>query len=74
WFILRSENSTFFAFPFGANGDIPVPGDYDGDGRLDAAVFRAASTTWFVNRSTAGVYIAGFGLSTDLPVPNAYVR
>ena len=74
WFILRSEDLSFFAFPFGANGDIPAPGDYDGDGKTDAAVFRPASATWFIQASTAGVIIQQFGLSADVPVPNAFVR
>ncbi len=74
WYVLRSEDTTFFAFPFGAGGDAAVPGDYDGDGKTDAAVFRPGSATWFVNRSTGGVGITGFGLSTDVPVPSAYVR
>jgi hypothetical protein len=26
WYILRSEDLSFFAFPFGANGDIPGSG------------------------------------------------
>ena len=39
WFVLRSENSTFCSFPFEADGDIPVPADYDGDRKADAAVF-----------------------------------
>ena len=73
WFILRSEDLTFFAFPFGTNGDIPAPGDYDGDGKTDAAVFRPSAATWFLNRSTAGTQIVGFGLSTDRPLPNAFI-
>ena len=31
-------------------------------------------STWFVNRSTAGVLIQGFGQAGDLSVPNAFVR
>jgi len=72
--VLRSYDTTFFAFPFGVAGDVAVPGDYDGDGKTDAAVFRPGSATWFVNRSTGGVGITGFGLSTDVPMPSAYVR
>ncbi len=74
WFILRSEDATFYSFPFGANGDAPVPGDYDGDGKFDAGVFRSSAGTWYVQRSTAGTLIQNFGASTDLPVPNAFVR
>ena len=32
---------------FGLASDIAVPGDYDGDGITDYAVFR--NGTWFVN-------------------------
>ncbi|MBL8183277.1 MAG: hypothetical protein JNL64_17055, partial [Blastocatellia bacterium] len=27
WYVLRSEDQTFYAFPFGTNGDVPVPAD-----------------------------------------------
>ncbi|HKX82992.1 MAG TPA: zinc-dependent metalloprotease family protein, partial [Pyrinomonadaceae bacterium] len=74
WFVLRSDNFSFYSTPFGADGDTPVPGDYDGDGRLDTAVFRPATTTWYVNRSSAGTLIQNFGLSTDKPVPSAFVQ
>ena len=26
WFVLRSDNTGFFSFPFGAAGDVPAPG------------------------------------------------
>jgi len=68
------RRSLVFSFPFGATGDLPAPGDYDGDGKFDAAVFRPSTNTWFVNRTTAGVLIQGFGIAGDLPVPGSFVR
>jgi uncharacterized delta-60 repeat protein len=73
WFILRSEDSSFYSVPFGAAGDVPAPGDYDGDGKFDTAIFRPAGSTWYVQRSTAGLLIQQFGVSTDTPVPSAFV-
>lgn len=73
WFILRSEDFSFFAAPWGLNGDIPVPGDYDGDDRTDFAVFRPSDRNWYVQRTTAGILIQQFGLSTDQPTPSAYL-
>ncbi|MEO6391469.1 MAG: VCBS repeat-containing protein, partial [Pyrinomonadaceae bacterium] len=42
WFILKSSNSSFQAFQWGQNGDLPATGDFDGDGISDFAVFRPA--------------------------------
>lgn len=73
WFIVRSEDSSFYGFPFGASTDVPAPGDYDGDGKFDATVFRPSSATWFIARSTAGTQIVQFGATGDRPIPNAFV-
>jgi len=75
WYVLRSEDNytSFYGAPFGANGDIPVAGDYDGDGRADLGVFRPDGATWFLLRSTEGVYIQQFGISSDIPIPSAFV-
>jgi uncharacterized delta-60 repeat protein len=74
WYVLRSEDGSYFAFPFGTNGDMPVCGDFDGDGKSDAGIFRPSEATWYVNRSTAGMLISRFGLSSDSPVPGAFVH
>jgi CSLREA domain-containing protein len=73
WYVLRSENLTYYSTPFGGSSDIPAPGDYDGDGKFDTAVYRPAETNWYVQRSTAGTLIRQFGSVGDQPLPNAYV-
>ena len=73
WFIVRSEDSSFYGFPFGSSTDTVAPGDYDGDGKFDPTVFRPASATWFVARSTAGTQIVQFGATGDQPIANAFV-
>ena len=73
WYIVRSEDSSFYGFPFGANGDTVAPSDYDGDGKFDPTVFRPSSATWFIARTTAGTQIVQFGATGDQPVANSFV-
>ena len=63
----------FRAVVWGSNGDVPVVGDYDGDGQADAAVFRPSTTTWYILQSGNGTprYLQ-FGLATDRLVPADY--
>jgi hypothetical protein len=44
---------TYVGTIWGAATDLPVPADYDGDGRTDIAVWRPSSGNWFVLPSTA---------------------
>ena len=61
---------------FGQEFDFPQIGDYDGDGRIDFAVFR--NGTWWIDRSYFGVTALNFGsqfdhAGSDLNISNAFV-
>jgi hypothetical protein len=56
---------------WGRSGDIPVPGDYNGDGFTDAAVFRdlrQPRRPWLLRN--VGTF--ALGLRGDIPVPADY--
>ena len=53
--------------------DVPVPGDYDGDGKADLAVFRPTTGQWLILQSTGGPRSSQFGdPQLDIPVPADY--
>ena len=63
----------FAAVSFGTGGDLPVTGDYDGDGRDDIAVFRPSDGAWYLLQSRNGFSGTQFGSATDKPLPNVYL-
>jgi hypothetical protein len=81
WRVRASSAVTDSSYPWGGSGDIPVPADYDGDGRADLAVYRPSTGAWFILKSTTNYswngtgygYVAyQWGLSGDVPVPADY--
>ena len=73
WYRIHSGNFSIHIITWGLAGDFPTAGDYDGDGKQDLAVFRPSNATWFINSSTSGIYSQPFGLTGDIPTPNAFV-
>lgn len=85
WYIKRSTGGPDLSIPFGTtgdagagNGDTPVPGDYDGDGKFDLAVYRfgglSPNNTFIVLRSSDGVasYQQWGNFNSDYVLPGDY--
>src|SRR5690606_4183830 len=79
WLIQTSSGAPVTDVVLGADGDIPAPGDYDGDGFADFAVWRPDTGEWFVRHSTGTEADAAdaadpvvFGEIGDLPVVADY--
>jgi (2Fe-2S) ferredoxin len=70
WYIRKSSDASTSVISWGIASDIPVPGDYDGDGQDDVAVYR--NGTWYISRSTSGALVQNFGVATDKAIPAAY--
>jgi len=72
---LVSVDTTVDRFNWGAGslGDVPAPGDYDGDGKTDYTVYRNSTGIWYVFRSSDNSWATlQFGLTGDIPVPADY--
>ncbi|MBV9211048.1 MAG: VCBS repeat-containing protein, partial [Acidobacteria bacterium] len=72
WVWLNSSNGAFNNITFGVPGapgigDLPVPGDYDGDNKWDLAVWRPSTGVFYVNGTTAGMTAVPFGATNDIP-------
>ena len=46
--------------------------DFDADGKTDLSVFRPSEGNWYLDRSTAGFTVVGWGLSSDELVPGDF--
>lgn len=85
WYIRQSSTNTARIIPFGITGDstntfndVPVPADYDGDGKFDLAVYRFGETepanTFIILRSSdnAVSFVRWGDFQTDYIAPGDY--
>jgi hypothetical protein len=72
WYVLGGQSVQWGA-TFNTVADIPVPGDYDGDGKTDFSVFRPGNGTWYVSNSSNGYTIElQYGQSSDIQAQADY--
>ena len=65
------NNGTTTAINWGAGTDLPVTGDWNGDGKTDVGVYRPSAHTFYLKNGTALSWITtviNWGASADLPV------
>jgi hypothetical protein len=75
WYSNLSPNNGFLGIQFGQPGDVPVPADYDGDGKTDHAVVRRTNgyAYWYILQSSTSTWLGvQFGIAVDKPVPADY--
>lgn len=71
WVILQSATNSYRVERWGnGNTDAIQPSDYDGDGKMDIAVFRRQTGIWYIKESSTcnTRTVTNFGRPNDYPV------
>lgn len=77
WYIRNTATgaATGTRFGIGGSDDLPVRGDYDGDGRHDIAIYRRSNQTFYALSSINNSLIfQQSGAAGDLPLGNLFVQ
>jgi thermitase len=74
WYSPGSGGATAFQIYFGDTSDVPVPGDYNGDGNTDAVIYRPATGLWYGPQTGAAAIVIQMilGEPGDIPIPGDY--
>lgn len=70
WYVLGGTGSQGFATNWGNDslGDVPTPGDFDGDGKTDLAILRRTTATWWIWPSSgSSAYTVSLGATCTPP-------
>jgi hypothetical protein len=75
WYLdYNSDGLSEKTYHFGTTGDVPVTGDWDGNGIVDTGVFRPANGNWYLETTKTGAInmTFHFGKIGDVPVTGAW--
>ena len=74
WASQSSPSDIVQDIQFGTDLDVPIPGDYDGDGLIDCAVFRPSEGAFYVRPShnPSAMELVYFADPGDIPEPGDY--
>ena len=67
WTIVSPTTGSSLVLSFGKPGDVPLSGDFDGDGRSDLAVYRPATATFLIQTSSGETITHRLGSPGDAP-------